>query len=72
MKKLFIVLFGLFLSLTAFAQKNELKEADKAIKKQDFATAKTSIDQAEGLIANADDKTKAKFYYLKGQTFAGL
>ncbi len=72
MKKVLFLLFGLFLSLTTLAQKNELKEADKAIKKQEFAVAKTSIDQAEGLVANADDKTKAKFYYLKGQAYAGL
>jgi tetratricopeptide (TPR) repeat protein len=62
----------LFISFSTFAQKNELKAAEKAIKKIDFATAKASIGQAESLIANADDKTKARFYYLKGQTFAGL
>ncbi len=72
MKKQILLLLTLFISLTTFAQKNELKAADKAIKKMDFATAKASISQAESLIANADDKTKAKFYYLKGQTYAGL
>ncbi len=72
MKKQILLLLTLFISLTTFAQKNELKAADKAIKKMDYATAKASIGQAESLIANADDKTKAKFYYLKGQTYAGL
>ena len=62
----------LFVSLTTFAQKNELKAAEKALKKMDYATAKSSLDQAESLISNADDKTKAKFYYLKGETYAGL
>jgi tetratricopeptide (TPR) repeat protein len=72
MKKQILLLLTIFLSLTIHAQKNELKEAEKAIKKQDFAGAETSISQAEGLIASADEKTKAKFYYLKGQTYAGL
>jgi len=72
MKKQILLLLALFVSITTFAQKNELKAAEKAIKKLDYATAKSSINQAESLIANADDKTKAKFYYLKGQTYAGL
>jgi tetratricopeptide (TPR) repeat protein len=72
MKKQILLLLSLFLSLTIYAQKNELKAADKAVKSQDFTAAKSSIRQAEDLIANADDKTKAKFYYLKGQTYAGL
>jgi len=72
MKKQILLLLILFISFSTFAQKNELKAAEKAIKKIDFATAKASIGQAESLIANADDKTKARFYYLKGQTFAGL
>jgi len=65
-------LLTLFISLTTFAQKNELKAVEKALKKMDYATAKSSIDQAESLISNTDDKTKAKFYYLKGETYAGL
>ncbi|MDH3322525.1 MAG: hypothetical protein OEM04_06005, partial [Flavobacteriaceae bacterium] len=72
MKKQILLLLTLFIGLATYAQKNELKAADKAVKQLDYVSAKTSIDQAEGLIANADDKTKAKFYYLKGQTYAGL
>jgi len=72
MKKQILLLLTLFISLTTFAQKNELKAADKAVKKLDYASAKTSISKAEGLIANADDKSKAKFYFLKGETYAGL
>ena len=72
MKKQILVLLTLFLSITTFAQKDEIKAAEKAIKKADFTTAKTAIDKADGLIANADDKTKTKFYYIKGQAYAGL
>lgn len=66
MRKQLIILSAFFISMTVFAQKDELKTAEKAIKSNDFATAISAINQAEGLIANADEKTKANFYYLKG------
>ena len=66
MRKQLIILSAFFMSMTLFAQNDELKTAEKAVKSNDFATAMTAINQAEGLIANADQKTKAKFYYLKG------
>ena len=66
MKKQLLILSALFISMTVFGQKNEIKSAEKAIKSENFAAAMQAINQAEGLIANADDKTKAKFYYLKG------
>ncbi|WP_347173796.1 tetratricopeptide repeat protein [Polaribacter uvawellassae] len=69
-KQILLVALGLF-TITAFSQKNELKAAEKAIKKQDFAAALTAINSAEGLISNADDKLKSKFYFLKGQAYGG-
>ena len=72
MKKQILVLLAFFISLTTFAQKSELKAAEKAIKKQDYTTAQASIKQAMPLIENADDKTKAKFYYLHAMTCSGL
>ncbi len=72
MKKQILLLLALFLSITTFAQKDELKDAEKAIKKLDYAAAQSSLTQAESLIANADDKLKAKFHYLKGETYAAL
>src|SRR5690606_41235501 len=44
----------------SFAQKNELKAAEKAIKSGNYADAKAAINSAEALIASADDKTKAQ------------
>lgn len=66
MKKQLIILSAFFISMTVFGQNDELKTAEKALKANDFATAMSAVNQAEGLIANADQKTKAKFYYLKG------
>tara|TARA_R110001583_G_scaffold16307_9_gene67010 strand:+ start:8018 stop:9259 length:1242 start_codon:yes stop_codon:yes gene_type:complete len=54
------------MGMAVFAQKSELKTAEKAIKSNDFSNAMTALNQAEGLIGSADEKTKAKFYYLKG------
>ncbi len=60
-----------FLSFTIFAQKNEIKTAEKAIKKQDYASAIAAVTSAESLIANADVKLKAKFYFMKAQAYMG-
>ena len=66
MKKLTVMMFALAISINSFAQKDELKATEKALKKKDYPSAKAAIDPADALITNADDKTKAKFYYLKG------
>jgi tetratricopeptide (TPR) repeat protein len=71
MKKQIIALSLGLMSIGVFAQKAELKTADKAIRKQNFAGAVTAITSAEALIGNMDAKNKAKFYFLKGQAFAG-
>lgn len=68
MKKQTIVALALLVGSFSFGQKNELKDAEKAIKKNNFAEAKSAINAAESLIGSADDKTKARFYFLKGQS----
>ncbi len=65
MKKQLIFLSALLVSMTVFGQKSELKTAEKAIKANDFSSAIAAINQAESLITSADQKTKAKYYYLK-------
>lgn len=51
----------------SYAQKNELKAIEKALKNVNFSDAKAAVSSAEALIGNMDDKSKAKFYYLKAQ-----
>lgn len=59
------------MSLGAVAQKSELKDAEKAIKKQDFTTALSTLNAIEGsLMMNGEDKYKSKFYFLKGKALA--
>ena len=69
-KQVLTIALGIF-TVASFAQKSELKAAEKAIKKQDYSAAVSSINSAESLIANADAKLKSKFYFLKGQAFGG-
>jgi len=72
MKKTFLLLVTLLMCATTYAQKNEIKAAEKALKSNDFAAAAAEIGKAEGLIASADDKTKARFYYVKVEAYAGM
>ena len=72
MKNQILLLAAFFVCTVTFAQKDELKAAEKAIKKSDYVASAAEITKAEALISGADDKTKAKFYYLKGETYAAL
>lgn len=67
MKKQIIIALALLVTSFSFSQKDELKDAEKAIKSGNYADAKTAVKSAEPLIGNADAKTKARFYFLKGQ-----
>lgn len=64
MKKIVLTAI-LLLSAVAFAQKDELKAARKAVKSGDFAAAKTALKTAEPLIANASNSEKNDYYYYK-------
>lgn len=67
MKTKIIVVLTLFMGMAVFAQKRELKDAEKAIKSGNFADAKSSLSTAEPLIESDDDKTKAWYHFLMGQ-----
>ncbi|WP_406683818.1 tetratricopeptide repeat protein [Seonamhaeicola sp. MEBiC1930] len=68
MKKQFITALLLTAISFSFAQKKEVKALEKAVKANNFAEAKASLTQAEALLSAMDDKTKDKFYFLKGKT----
>lgn len=61
----------LLFSIMAFGQKAELKAAAKAIAKSNFTEALVALDKVEKLKGNLDDKSKAKFYFLKAKTLNG-
>lgn len=67
-KQIFALMVGL-LSVATFAQKNEIKAIEKALKKNDFKGAKTvlaTLEKNEGAI---EDKYKTKYYFLKGNAY---
>jgi tetratricopeptide (TPR) repeat protein len=68
MKKQLLLMLAVAMSLSTFAQKDELKAAEKALKSGDLTAAKSAVDQAESVIAN-DEKLRSKFYFLKAQTY---
>ena len=67
MKKQIIIALALLASTVSFSQKDEIKDAEKAIRNGNYADAKAAVNKAEGLITSADDKMKARFYFVKGQ-----
>lgn len=67
MKKLLTLVLVFAVITVSFAQKNEVKTIEKAIKNANFSDAKSAVGAAEALMGNMDDKMKAKFYFLKAQ-----
>ena len=67
MKKYFILVFALAIGFGSFAQKKELKELEKAVNSNNYASAKAALASAEGFVSAMDDKSKGKFYFLKAK-----
>ena len=64
--KFFAITIGL-VSLSASAQKAELKEASKLIDSKKYNEAKLALDKVEPLLSAATDEQKAEYYFLTGQ-----
>lgn len=62
---------SVLISISAIAQKDELKAAQKALK-NDPAQTKTILTNAESVFANATDAEKAQFHFLKGSAMFDL
>ncbi len=71
MRKQLLLLTAFLIALNLMAQKEEIKTAEKELKVQNFPAAIAALEQADASIAITDDKTKAKFYFLKGQAYYG-
>lgn len=69
MKKYVVLIIAFVFSAFSFAQKAEIKGAEKALKSNNFASAKTFIKSAEAMESSMDSKTLAKYFFLKGQAF---
>ncbi|MDO7173670.1 tetratricopeptide repeat protein [Mariniflexile sp. AS56] len=67
MKKQIIIALALSVSAFSFSQKKELKAAEKALKGNNYAEAKTALKDVEALLPTIDDKYKAQYYYLNAE-----
>lgn len=67
MKSKYVLLASaLLISVSNFAQKNEIKAAEKALKSGNAVEARTLLQQAEPLLAATTDAEKAQFLFVKG------
>ncbi len=71
MKKQILIAVMMMISAITFGQKKEIKKAEKETKAGNFTEAITVLEQAEGLIANADKSVKAQYYLVKGDAYMG-
>jgi tetratricopeptide (TPR) repeat protein len=73
MKSKYVLLASaLLLSVTTFAQKDQIKAAEKALKAGNAQEAITILQGAEAASATAPDTEKAQFCFVKGNAFLAL
>jgi len=71
MKKQFIVIGLLLVSAITFAQKKEIKTAQKSIKSGNFSEAISTLASIESLVDKADSVIKEKYSLILGQAYLG-
>lgn len=64
-KKFVYLAAALMISGLSMAQKKELKDAEKAVKKGNVAEANAALSAVEGVLGQATNDQKIQFYYLK-------
>jgi tetratricopeptide (TPR) repeat protein len=72
MKTKIFILAAMSFTMIGLAQKKEIKAAEKALKGGDAMAAKTSLEGASGMLSAADDKTKAQYYFVRGNVYSAL
>ena len=73
MKSKYVLLASaLLISVIAFAQKDQIKAAEKALKAGKSDEAKTILLDAESVITNATEAEKAQYYFVKGNVMLDL
>jgi len=65
MKKYFILIIALTFSISAIAQKKEIKTAGKELDKGNYEKAGVALDAAEALLGSMDDKYKSQYYLYR-------
>lgn len=73
MKSKYVILAStLLISVATFAQKDQIKAAEKALKAGKSDEAKTILLEAESVITNATEAEKAQYYFVKGNVMLDL
>jgi tetratricopeptide (TPR) repeat protein len=73
MKSKYVILASaLLISVATFAQKDQIKSAEKALKGGDAQGAITILNDAENMVANAKDVEQAQFYSVKANAYLDL
>jgi Flp pilus assembly protein TadD len=73
MKSKYVLLASaLLISVSNFAQKDQIKAAEKAMKNGNSAEAISELNQAESLITSATDGEKAQYYFVKGNAYLDM
>ncbi|CAA9199441.1 tetratricopeptide repeat protein [Flavobacterium collinsii] len=73
MKSKYVILASaLLISVATFAQKDQIKSAEKALKSGDAQGALTILKDAENMVINAKDVEQAQYYFVKGNAYLDL
>ncbi|QSW89684.1 tetratricopeptide repeat protein [Flavobacterium endoglycinae] len=73
MKSRYVILASaLLISAATFAQKDQIKNAEKALKSGDAQGALAQLKDAEHLIVNAKDVEQAQYYFVQGNAYLDL
>lgn len=73
MKSKYVILASaLLISVATFAQKDQIKNAEKALKSGDAQGAIAILKDAENLVVNAKDVEQAQYYFVQGNAYLDL
>lgn len=73
MKSKYVILASaLLISVATFAQKDQIKSAEKALKGGDAQGAISILKDAENMVVNAKDTERAQYYFVKGNAYLDL
>lgn len=67
MNKSVLFILAIMISSLSFAQKKELRAADKAINSNNYAEAKASLSQAKSMMSAMDEKQKSQYHLLMAE-----
>ncbi|MFI8378035.1 tetratricopeptide repeat protein [Leeuwenhoekiella sp. NPDC079379] len=71
MKTKSLLLAALSFTALTFAQKKEIKSAEKTVESGSYVQAQTEINGLESMMGQMDEKEKEYYYFIKGRAYLG-